>query len=87
VLSAIDADDAAAFFGQIQTGENLSANSPVMALRKRLADDALAIRKLAIREYTALVFKAWNAYREGRNVRILSWRPGGAAPERYPTPI
>jgi hypothetical protein len=87
VLSEIDAVDADAFFGQIQTGENLSANSPIMALRRRLADDAITQRKLGIREYTALVFKAWNAYREGRLIQILSWKAGGATPERYPTPI
>jgi len=87
VLSEIDAVDADAFFRQIQTGENLSATSPIMALRRRLADDALTQRKLGIREYTALVFKAWNAYREGRDIQVLSWKAGGATPERYPMPI
>jgi len=87
VLSEIDAVDADAFFRQIQTGENLSATSPIMALRRRLAIDALTQRKLEVREYTALVFKAWNAYREGRDIQVLSWKAGGATPERYPTPI
>ena len=87
VLAEVDAIDADAFVNQLQTGENLTATSPIMALRRRLADDAVTQRKLGVREYTALVFKAWNAYREGRDIQVLSWKAGGATPEKYPTPI
>jgi len=86
-LNAIDETDTEAFFDQIKTGENLSAGSPVKALRKRLFDDAMTNRKLLARDYSALVFKTWNAYREGRKMTILGWRPGGASPEKYPTPV
>lgn len=37
-------------------------------------------------EQLALLFKAWNAYREGRTVSTLMWRRGGKTPERFPVP-
>jgi len=86
-LFAINEDDAELFFELIKTGENLTSGSPILALRRRLLDDAVSQSKLRAREYTALVFKAWNAYREGRDVKVLSWKPGGATQEKYPTPV
>jgi hypothetical protein len=35
---------------------------------------------------SALFIKAWNAYREGREVSLLKWNPGGARPEEFPVP-
>jgi hypothetical protein len=34
----------------------------------------------------ALMFKAWNAYREGKPVQLLWWRRGGKAREEFPVP-
>lgn len=86
ILMPINPDDARLFFERIKTGEHLDAMSPIFALRKRVMQDADAHMKMPPREYTALIFKAWNFYRAGKEIRVLSWRPGGATPEKYPIP-
>jgi len=86
VLQGIDSQDAADFTDQLQTGANLASGSPVYQLRKRVMEDRGKNRKMAVREYTALIFKAWNLYRDGASVEQLQWRAGGAHPEHYPVP-
>jgi hypothetical protein len=87
ILSSIDPDDSAAFFAQLSTGADLHQAHPILQLRKRLIEDAGAIRKLPIRDYTALIFKAWNMWRAGKTTpRALYWRAGGRSPEPYPIP-
>ncbi len=89
VLSSLDEEanaDADAFFGQLMTGENLTPGSPILALRKAL--DKKSQRYHNDRRYSmALTIKAWNAYREGRQLEQLKWSPGGSRPEPFPTPV
>lgn len=88
ILRSIDQEDADAFFDSLQTGQELNAASPILQLRKRLADDAMAVRRMQVVDYTALVFKAWNMWKSGQSTpRQLSWRGGGANPEAYPIPV
>ena len=87
ILSSVDAEDAAAFLSQLSTGIDLHQAHPILHLRRRLLEDAGAIRKLPIRDYTALIFKAWNMWRTGKTTpRALYWRAGGRNPESYPVP-
>jgi hypothetical protein len=87
IFSEIDPADTEAFFTLLASGAGMEADNPIFQLRKRLADNAQASRKMALREVAALIIKAWNAYREGRSIRLLSFRAGGATPEAFPTPI
>ena len=88
LFNQIDPSDCAFFFGRLSDGVGLMSDDPIYALRRVLAnfasdhghgrpDDALV---------TALVIKGWNAYRDGRPVTLLSYRPGGSRPEPYPEP-
>lgn len=86
VLPLIDADDAAYFFDRLADGANLDADHPIYRLRKRIVESSGATKRLNGDEIGALMIKAWNFYREGRQVSVLSWRPGGANPEGYPEP-
>lgn len=86
ILSGIDGEDAEFFFSRLSSGEELAGTSPILLLRKRLIDDMTNEGRLSEREYTAVIFKAWNYYREGRSAQVLSWRAGGANPEPYPEP-
>jgi hypothetical protein len=87
ILRTIDNDDADAFITHLTTGEDLHPAHPILQLRKRLLEDAMALRKLYIREYSALVFKTWNLWRKGQTTpRKLAWRAGGKSPEAYPIP-
>lgn len=86
-FSAIDQEDSDYFWDRVRDGVGLPANHPVLVLRaslKRLADDTKGERK----EYyiAAITIKAWNAYREGREIKVLNFRPGGARPEAFPEP-
>lgn len=85
----IDADDTDYFFERFADGAGLEAGSPILALRKRAKDAAMEDRRAALPadEGIAIVIKAWNAFREGRPVHILSWKRGGSSPEAFPEPV
>lgn len=88
VFNRIDPDDCAVFFEQLTYGANIDVTDPVYVLRKTLAKprDKKSATRMPDDMVTALVIKAWNAYRDGRKVQILQYRPGGANPEKFPTP-
>lgn len=88
VFNKIDTEDAAGFFEGLRTGVGLNAGNPILAARNRVMDIARGDRRRAIPndEGMALLIKAWNAYREGRELRVLVFRRGGANPEQYPEP-
>lgn len=75
LFSQRDAVAADEFFERIIDGVNLSTGNPIRILRDRLlmnrsSNTAKAPRKVLL----ALVIKAWNAYRLGREMRQLHWR-------------
>lgn len=89
IFEDIDAEDSEAFFDRLMRGANLDEGSPILALRNFLyrwatgKDQRSALpAELAV----AVSIKAWNAWRAGREVRVLSYRPGGANPESFPRP-
>lgn len=86
ILSSVDYDDAVAFFEMLATGVGMTNESPVAHLRNRLIEQRGKTKAMRVRDYSAHVFKAWNLYRDGDSVRVLTWRPGGAHPEQYPVP-
>lgn len=88
IFRRIDAGDCDDFFTKLYGGANLSADHPVFVLRAMLINSAARGNHHRIDEdlAAALLVKAWNAYRSGRTVRSLAWRPGGANPEKFPIP-
>lgn len=89
VLSAVDFDDASEFYDQLAERSDTTPFDGVLLLRRRLNN---AGRKdygdrLSQRIITALVIKAWNAYRRGNPISQLRWNPGGANPESFPQPL
>lgn len=58
------ADD---FWHQMLTGSNLSENSPILYARNRMMRD----KKMGFFGRLELLFRAWNAWREGRTVATL----------------
>lgn len=83
----IDPDDCEFFFGRLGDGAALSPKDPVAVLRRTIIDSANGRDRLSTRLAAAFVIKAWNAYREGREITLLKFRPGGAKPEQFPEPI
>ncbi len=87
VLNQIDETDAAFFFEVVANGAGLANGDPMLALRNRLLVTGRMDMRLKDYEWAAMVIKAWNAYREGRSLQVMSWRAGGAHPEPYPVPL
>jgi hypothetical protein len=86
ILDRIDTDDAHAFLKAVEIGADLSTDSPIFCLRRRLLENKISHRKFGPAEYSALVIKSWNLWRQGVPVTRLAWRAGGASPEVYPVP-
>ena len=85
ILSPIDAEDAADFFGQLKLE---------IAFEERTGP-ALLIRMWSNRarkhydqqQQLAFIVKAWNMYRDAQLGDLLRWAPGGKAREPFPEPL
>lgn len=83
VFRTIDEKDAEAFFAKLTSGDNLPSGSPILALRTRLMNNALAKAKITDVEIAALTVKAWNGFRKGES-KPLKWTAGRA---EFPLPV
>lgn len=68
VLSEVDREDAVWFFARVADGANLETGHPVLALRNRLTNDAAGNVRAPNHLQAAYVIRAWNGYREGRDM-------------------
>lgn len=82
----IDADDCNHFFSRLADGVNLAEGDPIHVLRRTVFKENTDRSRIADTVLLAYVIKAWNAFREGRKISILRYRPGGANPEAFPEP-
>lgn len=86
-FSKIDQDDAEFFFEKLANGENLERGNPILTLRELLAALKKNQRGTVNQTYIAAVtIKAWNKFRDGEQITTLRYSPGGAHPEKFPTP-
>jgi hypothetical protein len=73
------------FVARLGDGANLSETSPILRLRERLnRDRASRKREMSDAEKAALIIKAWNAYRTGRELTTLKWQNAGPKKEAFP---
>jgi len=84
---SIDPEDCDDFFEKLESGAELSDTSPIYRLREQTLKLAAARAVTRSEVYLAMTIKAWNAYRQGREVQALYWRMGGHAPEAWPVPV
>lgn len=69
-FSLIDRKLAKTFAESVASGENLSADSPIFALRKTATKLAMdETRKYSVRTKLMLVVKTWNAWIEGSSIK------------------
>lgn len=86
-FNKLDPYDCAAFFEKFISGTMLEEDDPIYALRRILAsNNTMQANRGAAMWKAALTIKAWNAFRDGEKVAALSWRKGGATPEKFPVP-
>lgn len=73
LFGRVNKEDADKFFDDLFLGANLEPGDPVFALRQRLVENRLSLRKAKLsRGYTAgICIKAWNHRRTGRSIRFL----------------
>lgn len=83
MFEQIDPDDCARFFGQLSTGQELPSGSPVLALRQVLTRNSNATVSRGSIVIHAWIIKAWNFFRSGQSVAMISWRVS----EPFPTPM
>jgi hypothetical protein len=82
----LDQDDADAFWETIAAGVGLEEADPRLTWRRWVERQQAQSRAVTTTTdaKVALTIKAWNAWRAGANIQLLSWRPGGANPEPFP---
>lgn len=86
LFSRIDAEDAEHFFARLHDGQNMAKGDPVYELRRVMETTKSMRGERSTTFITAITIKAWNAYRDGKTVMLLTFRPGGAKPEQFPEP-
>lgn len=78
----IHGNDAGEYFMQkLATGDNLLRNDPILMLRERLNEGRRRREKMTAKIFSVLTIKAWNAYIEGRPVKLLRYWNEEAFPE------
>lgn len=90
LFSMIDGEDISGdvenFFARLGDGQSLKKGDPVYELRRAVENSRSVRGQRSERYLTAIMIKAWNAYRDGAKVGLLTFRPGGEKPERFPLP-
>lgn len=79
-----DRRDADAFFERLRSGVNLASTDAIYQLRQNVTKRQTSVQQIVPVMYGAWLIKAFNYWREGREVRLLKWTPGGAGAEEYP---
>jgi hypothetical protein len=74
------------FMNRLADGQGLVKGDPVYELRRAAADSRNVRGQRSERYLTAILIKAWNAYREGSRIALLRYVPGGSRPEAFPAP-
>ena len=78
VLSQIDEDDASEFFDKLASLEGMKKGHPILSLAKRFIRG-----KHRPDNVVFMIFKAWNAWRQGKTLGNILVHEG----ERFPTPV
>lgn len=86
LFDAIDATDCEDFFSRLESGLVPDQRHPIFVLRRTVNDYQSGKSRLTDPVLIAYMIKAWNAYRDGREIGLLRFRPGGANPETFPEP-
>lgn len=88
LFEKISPEDTEYFWDRLVDGVGLEKGSPILALRRFFENESRSNRDNVRADIAAaIIIKAWNAYREGRNVELLRFKVGGANPERFPEPV
>lgn len=83
LLAEVHKAEAARFMELVATGENLPAGDAILMYRKWLLKIRSDRSVYTNAEYLAVGIKAWNAWRRGKEVKLLKYIAG----EAFPSPV
>lgn len=87
LFSAIDFDDAVAFFAAVESGEGRVGEPAFMLNRWLLRPSHDKLEGRNTRYISAITIRAWNAYRKGEEIQRLYWNAGGSKAMPFPQAI
>lgn len=87
LLTDIEYDEAEFFFARLSDGQNLVKGDPIYELRSALDRVKRENGRRPVVYPVALTIKAWNAYRAGEQIGLLTFKMGGKSPEAFPEPV
>lgn len=81
-LGRIDSEQAVQFWVDAAEKVGLSAGDPVLALTQRLSESRRQRETLALTALLSMIYRAWNARRDGKTMRLIKVRStkGGFIP-------
>jgi hypothetical protein len=68
----VSSEDSRNFLNQLCSGEGIT-NSSISVLRQALLKDKVAQRKMQSQDKMAIIIKTWNAFRLGKNYKIMKF--------------
>lgn len=77
-------DEVTQFCEAVKNGIGLEAGDPARLLRVRLENDKASKTKMTSPDRFGLIFKAWNAWIEGRQMKLLMYHSAGPRREDFP---
>jgi len=83
----LDHEDSIAFWNAVAVPEKLGRYDPRFVLHQSLNTMAKSTRKPSSVFVHAIIIKAWNAFRQGRDIQLLSFKQGGKTPDKFPEPV
>ena len=86
LFTNIDVEDTEAFFARLIDGQDMSKGDPIYELRKALLNSRNVRGERSTSYLVAITIKAWNKWRDGEKIDLLSYRRGGSSPEAFPEP-
>jgi hypothetical protein len=86
----LDQEDASDFWKRLAVIGASGPDDPITVLQNALVNAQAEKRRgrpVTPTHKLAWIFRAWNAYRTGENIKILKFKAGGANPDKFPVPV
>lgn len=83
ILSTVDEAEADKFFASLTSGVGLESRSPILQLRNQLQNYKLKGMRMAAPTVIAMVFIAWNKWRNNEKCNFIRYVPGA---DNFPVP-
>jgi len=73
LMAELNVQESEEFWKKVCTGVGIDEGCPTGALRSKLIADKMSLKKIPRNDKKGLIFKAWNFYRKGADVKFLRY--------------